>query len=74
MDALLLYSRDIFDEFHQWGLIHEPFGFKSSDLTDCPEGGSWFNPHWWNSSKMSREYSSNASINITDEIVNLQYT
>ena len=37
MDALLLYSRDIFDEFHQWGLIHEPFGFKSSDLTDCPE-------------------------------------
>ena len=23
---------------HQWGLIHEPFGYKSSDLTVCPEG------------------------------------
>ena len=34
MHALLLYLRDISDEFHQWGLIHEPFGFKSSDLTD----------------------------------------
>ena len=32
-----LFTRHFFDEFHQWGLIHEPFGFKSSDLTDCPE-------------------------------------
>ena len=41
---------------------------------DLKPKGSWINPHWWNSSEMSRDYSSNACTNIPDEIVHLQYT
>ena len=29
-EALLLFSRDI-HEVHEWGLIHEPFGYKPSE-------------------------------------------
>ena len=36
--VLMLLSLDISDEVHLWGLIHAPFGYESSALTDCPVG------------------------------------